>query len=164
MNKSYRDVLEILGAFAVAFIFYQALILATGSPLPIVSVVSDSMYHTSGFEKWWGSAEGFYTGHDITRQDFLSFTDFNGLSRGDLLLVVKPVNLQVGDIVIYQRDGTSITIVHRVIEISGDRIVTKGDNNAGPDQPITLGNVQGKVVFAVPVLGYPRYVLHIIGI
>ncbi len=164
MNKTYKDILEVVGAFAVAFLFYQFLILVTGTPLPIVSVVSDSMYHQEYFGSWWNVSSGYYDQHDITRQDFLTFTDFNGLSRGDLLFVVRPINLHIGDIVIYQRDSASMTIVHRVVELSGDRVVTKGDNNMGSDQPITLENVQGKVVFAIPILGYPRYLLHLVGI
>jgi signal peptidase I len=164
MKKYYRDVLEIAGAFAVAFLFYQFLIVITGTQLPIVSVVSDSMYHRDYFDDWWSSSGSFYDKHDITKQDFMSFTNFNGLSRGDLLFVVKPVNLHVGDIIIYQRDSSAMTIVHRVIETQGDKVVTKGDNNPDSDQPISLGNVQGRVVFAVPVLGYPRYLLHVMGI
>ena len=164
MKKSYHDVLEIVGAFAVAFLFYQAMILATGTQLPIVSVVSDSMYHRAYFNQWWGSSGKFYTGLGITSDQFKEFKDFNGLSRGDLLLVIKPQDLKVGDIVIYQRDAASFTIVHRVVQIDGDKIVTKGDNNPGPDTPIIRQNVQGKVVFAVPVLGYPRFLLHLVGI
>jgi signal peptidase I len=164
MNKPIRDILEVAGAFAVAFIFYQFLIIVTGTPLPIVSVVSDSMYHQGYFNVWWNASGGFYEKHDISKNDFTSFVDFNGLSRGDLLFVVKPLNLHVGDIVIYQRDSSGLTIVHRVIEVQGERIVTKGDNNYDSDPSITLPNVQGKVVFAVPVLGYPRYLLHVIGI
>ncbi len=165
MKKSkYRDVVEIVGAFVIAFLFYQFLILVTGTPLPIVSVVSDSMYHKQSFDKWWADNDDFYLGRDISKEKFLSFRNFNGLSRGDLLVVIRPENLKVGDIVIYQRSGSSFTIVHRIISIDAGTITTKGDNNAGPDQPVVKENLQGKVVFAVPVLGYPRFVLHLVGI
>ncbi len=164
MKKPYRDVLEIAGAFVVAFLFYQFLILATGTQLPIVSVVSDSMYHKSGFENWWAESGQYYEGAGIGREEFLQYKNFNGLSRGDLLAVLRPDNLGIGDIVIYQRDRNGITIVHRVVRIDGDTLVTKGDNNAGPDQPILRPDIQGKVLFAVPVLGYPRFALHLVGV
>ncbi len=164
MKKSHKDVVEVAGAFIVAFLFYQFLILATGSQLPIVSVVSDSMYHRWGYDQWWENSGNFYQNIEISKQEFLKFQNFNGLSRGDLLLVVKPADLKVGDIVIYQRSPRDVIIVHRVIEADGDKVITKGDNNPGADQPITRANMQGKVVFAVPVLGYPRYLLHVIGI
>lgn len=40
---SKKDVVEIALAFLVAWLFYQGLVFATGTELPIVSVVSDSM-------------------------------------------------------------------------------------------------------------------------
>jgi signal peptidase I len=163
-KSSYRDVIEIIAAFVVAFLFYQVLIFATGTRLPVVSVVSDSMYHTSSFDKWWDKSGKFYENLNINKTEFLKFRDFNGLSRGDLLFVMRPDNINIGDIVIYQRDTDSFTIVHRVVKIQGDELTTKGDNNQVTDQPIVKSNTQGKVVFAVPVLGYPRFLLHMLGI
>jgi SOS-response transcriptional repressor LexA len=163
-RNSYKDLLEIIGAFVVAFVFYQLLIFTTGTKLPIVSVVSDSMYHTGPFDSWWNQSGKFYEDRHIGRDQFLKFTDFNGLSKGDLLFVVKADDARAGDIVIYQRAGNSMTIVHRIIEINNENVVTKGDNNLYPDQPILKANIQGKVVFAIPVLGYPRFLLHMVGI
>ena len=39
----FKDVIEIVAAFIVAWLFYQGLTIVTGTSLPIVSVVSDSM-------------------------------------------------------------------------------------------------------------------------
>jgi len=163
-KSSYRDIVEIVVAFAVAFLLYQGLILATGTKLPIVSVVSDSMYHTTPFGTWWENSGKFYEDSGINESRFLSFHDFNGLSKGDLLFVVKAENVSIGDIVIYQRDPASFTIVHRVVKIDGDTITVRGDNNPVSDPPFQKQDLQGKVVFAVPVLGYPRYILHLFGI
>src|SRR3990167_8633745 len=99
MKKSHKDVLEVAAAFVAAFLFYQFLILATGSQLPIVSVVSDSMYHRWGYGQWWENSGDFYRNIEISKQEFLKFQNFNGLSKGDLLLVVKPSDLMAGDIV-----------------------------------------------------------------
>lgn len=43
-QRSYlRDMIEVIAAFFLAWLFYQGLAIAAGTPMPIVSVVSDSM-------------------------------------------------------------------------------------------------------------------------
>ncbi len=158
-----REAAEIVVAFIIAWLAYQGMAAVTGTPLPVVSVVSDSMYHTSHFDGWWEKSGDFYRNMNIDKPEFRSFHAPNGLSRGDLLFAVRPDNLEIGDIVIYNRlDG--LTIVHRVIEINGNRVVTKGDNNPVQDPAIDTSQIHGKMVFAMPVLGYPRYLLHLAGI
>src|SRR3989344_5563111 len=157
-----REVAEVVAAFVIAWLAYQGLAVLTGTPLPIVSVVSDSMYHTDHFDGWWTQSGGFYESIDINKAEFRSMPTANGLSRGDLLFVVRPDNLKVGDVIIYNRLGDFI--VHRVIEINGNYVITKGDNNAVQDQTINISQIQGKMVFAIPILGYPRFLLHLVGI
>jgi signal peptidase I len=67
--------------------------------------------------------------------------------------------------VIYQRSDVKYTIVHRIIDKNEEGYVIKGDNNPAPD-PGTVKKEQiiGKVLFAVPLLGYPRLALYAIGI
>ncbi len=128
-----RDVLEILIAFLIAWVFYQVLAFAAGTPMPIVSVVSESMEPV--------------------------------LHRGDLVFVVAPKDLRVNDVVIYQKEGTPFTIIHRIIEKRDDGYIIKGDNNPVPDRgTIKPSQINGKVLFAVPLLGYPRLALYAIGI
>lgn len=159
-----REVLEIIVAFFIAWLAYQFLALVTGTPLPVVSVVSDSMYHTAQFDEWWGANGRYYGDYSINKDGFRSFIAPNGLSRGDLLLVVRPDEPRIGDVLIYRRPGSDFTIVHRLVKTEKDFYVTKGDNNIQPDQPVAKQYVVGKVVFAVPILGYPRLVLHLVGI
>ncbi len=131
--KYLRDVLEIVFAFIIAWIFYQGLAFATGTSMPIVSVVSESMEPV--------------------------------LHRGDLVFVIKPNDLEVGDIVIYQKQGSQFTIIHRIIEKKEDGYIIKGDNNPSPDAGIVKHQqINGKVLFAVPLLGYPRLALYAVGI
>jgi len=139
MPEYLKDVSEIVIAFLVAWVFYQGLAFATGTSMPIVSVVSDSMEPI--------------------------------LHRGDLLFVLNADDPQVGDIVIYQRSDVKYTIVHRIIEIQQGGYIIKGDNNPGPDlapdgKPLIVKKEQivGRVLFAVPLLGYPRLALYVIGI
>jgi len=159
-----REVLEIIAAFVIAWLAYQLISLAAGTPLPIVSVVSDSMYHTSYFDAWWEQADGDYVAFDVTKEGFMKFPNANGLSRGDLLLVVRPDSPKIGDILIYRKLGSDFTIVHRLVKIENNTYIVKGDNNRVADPPVARDYAVGKVVFAMPVLGYPRLLLHLVGI
>lgn len=165
MKKSIqREVLEIVAAFIVAWLAYQLLAAVSGTPLPIVSVVGNSMYHTEYFDDWWDTSSEHYKQYGITREEFKKFPAPNGLSNGDLSVVVRADNPEIGDILIYRRFGLDFTVVHRLVEIGGDFYITKGDNNLAADPPVAKQHVVGKFVFAVPLLGYPRLVLHMVGI
>lgn len=73
------------------------------------------------------------------------------LSVGDLLIVVKADQYQVGDMVVYQTGGTGV--VHRIIAIDGDTVTTQGDANNAPDAAISLSQIKGKVAFSIPKVG-----------
>ncbi len=74
------------------------------------------------------------------------------LSVDDLLIVVPSDSYEVGDVVVYQTKR--IAIVHRIISINGDEIITRGDDNDKDDDPISINNIKGKVVYAIPFVGY----------
>jgi signal peptidase len=84
------------------------------------------------------------------------------LDPGALVLVQStsaPNQIQLGDIVEYKALSVNEDVVHRVIGIQqgseGVLFITKGDNNTSPDPaPVPYANVIGKVVFAVPFLGF----------
>lgn len=70
---------------------------------------------------------------------------------------VDPTSLVKDDIITFLRDGTGGTpVTHRITEVSEDgSFVTKGDANDSADGETVLpSEVQGKLVFAVPLLGY----------
>ncbi len=77
---------------------------------------------------------------------------------GDLVITKKmpAEEIQVGDIIKFYQDGKFV--VHRVIEIDNFdgqlTIITQGDNVNAPDDPITEGQVVGKVVVILPKVGY----------
>ena len=82
------------------------------------------------------------------------------LYRGDLIILVAPNDLKVKDVVIYQRPDISETIIHRIIEERDGGYIIKGDNNQVADPGIVRKNqILGKVIYAVPLLGYPRVLL-----
>ena len=82
------------------------------------------------------------------------------LYRGDLIILVAPNNLNVKDVVIYHRPELSETIIHRIIEEKDGGYIIKGDNNQVADPGIVKKEqILGKVIYAVPLLGYPRVLL-----
>ena len=76
-------------------------------------------------------------------------------SRGTLLIVKKEENLKEGDIVVYQ-SGKNL-IVHRIVRLDGNQVVTQGDANNVPDEPfdrkMIKGVAVGKVAYAGTVVG-----------
>jgi signal peptidase len=91
----------------------------------------------------------------------------NGISmepayeRGDLAIIqrnVDPATLAVGDVVQFD-DPSGRPVVHRIIAIenqaTGPIFTTQGDNNPRPDGALSAEAINGKVVFLVPILGWP---------
>jgi signal peptidase len=82
------------------------------------------------------------------------------LDVGDIAVTVqtRPETIKVGDIIQYWKEGEPAPIIHRVTEIykSGGttHIVTKGDANNAPDDPITPTQTVGKLVLTIPKLGW----------
>lgn len=124
-------ILAILAIYLILNVFLPS-VLSTKSPLMVV--VSESMTPT--------------------------------LNVGDIIIVMGKDTYQEQDIVVYRTLLYSKPIVHRVIGIENGYLITKGDNNQfsdpgaiAPKEGVTPGDVQGKVVFVIPKLGYPKYLL-----
>ena len=73
------------------------------------------------------------------------------LSVDDLVIVAEQSEYNEGDIVVYQ-DGNSL-VIHRIIAINGDTVITQGDANNTSDEPITLSAIKGKAVASIPFVG-----------
>jgi signal peptidase len=70
--------------------------------------------------------------------------------------------IAVGDIINFQ-NGKSIT--HRVVEVKKEGneyiFITKGDTNNSSDiNPVGASQVQGKVIFSIPYLGYLSFFMQ----
>ncbi len=63
--------------------------------------------------------------------------------------------IQTGDIVVYNRRSDDVSIIHRVVEITPEGMITKGDANPVSDG-LSVGrdNLYGKSLFHIPYLGY----------
>ncbi|MFP4567940.1 MAG: signal peptidase I [Candidatus Woesearchaeota archaeon] len=173
----------ILAFLIVKFIFYPLLSLALGSSLPLVAVTSSSMEHrvsSSGdvnsicgtsvdfsgrpsFDVWWSVCGKWYEENtNISFEEFKSFPMTRGFNKGDIILLVGTNNLEVGDVIVFQA-AKEYPIIHRIINISEDNIVTKGDNNQGlivdsqlNERRVSPSVVLGKAYLRIPYLGYVK--------
>ena len=75
----------------------------------------------------------------------------------DLIIVAEQDSYETNDIVVYQ--SGSILVVHRIISIDGESVVTQGDANPVADEPIEASLIKGKVIAIVPALGSAARVL-----
>jgi len=78
------------------------------------------------------------------------------------IAVIKPADpetLKVGDIIYFKIESESATTVtHRILNITNEGYITKGDANEDPDQWIVKKeNVIGKVIAVIPLIGYLGY-------
>ena len=73
------------------------------------------------------------------------------ISADDLVIIKATDSYNVNDIVLYQ-DGDSL-VIHRIIEIDGDTVTTKGDANNVADEPINKSQIKGVLVYDIAGLG-----------
>lgn len=73
------------------------------------------------------------------------------LSENDLVIVHEQDTYEKDDIVVYQ--SGSILVIHRIMSIDGDTVVTQGDANNAEDDPIALSEIKGKMVARLPKIG-----------
>ena len=79
------------------------------------------------------------------------------LSVGDLLIVREAEHYEVGDIVVYQ-SGT-IPVVHKIVSMDEETVVTRGDANNTNDEPFPVTALKGKVIRVIPKVGYGVWAL-----
>ena len=79
------------------------------------------------------------------------------LSVGDLLIVREEQAYAEGDIVVYQ--SGRMAVVHRIVEIGDDYVITRGDANTASDAPISPDAIKGRVIRILPLVGYPVWAL-----
>ena len=65
-------------------------------------------------------------------------------SVDDVIVVVKAKDYAVGDNVVYMSHG--MLIVHKIVYIDGDTVITQGTANNVADDPIGIDAIKGRVV------------------
>ena len=65
--------------------------------------------------------------------------------REDILHIIKTDDYKRGDIILF-KSNIDHYVLHRILKIKNDQIITAGDYNYFKDQPITREQVLGKLV------------------
>ena len=65
--------------------------------------------------------------------------------REDILHIIKTDDYKRGDIILF-KSNVDHYVLHRILKIKKDKIITAGDYNYFKDQPITREQVLGKLV------------------
>lgn len=64
-----------------------------------------------------------------------------------MVVPVKPEQLKIGDIVMFPSIREDVDfLLHRIVKTDGDRVLTMGDANRGPDGWIDKAEILGKAV------------------
>jgi hypothetical protein len=61
------------------------------------------------------------------------------------------LRINTGDVIFFSSDG--YPTIHRAVNVENGVITTKGDANPEPDEE-TITRVDGKLIFAIPKVGY----------
>ncbi len=149
-------IVNILLAFLIVkFLIYPGLGFALGTTHPVVAVVSGSMHHDDGFDKWYDEKGDWY---NFSKEDMRKWSFSNGFNKGDIMILKKAKDIEIGDIIVFN-GASSNPIIHRVVFIGEDYYQTKGDNNADSfgqlgEKNIKENQIVGKAIGRVPFLGY----------
>lgn len=143
----------------IQFIFFPLLSLITGTALPLVIVESCSMYHSTNIYDVLENP--IYGDYNLDINDAKSWAFGWGLNKGDIIFVISPDNIVVGDVIIFN-GGAANPIIHRVIKIDAHgKITTKGDHNNGllpTEINIESEQLIGKAVVGVPFVGWVKLI------
>lgn len=76
------------------------------------------------------------------------------------VVVIKPVDsetLEIGEVICYSFSESN-SITHRIVNITDEGFITKGDANEDQDyRPVKKEDVIGKVILVIPFVGYLGY-------
>lgn len=145
---------DILWAFAVALFLRVVFGFFLGTSFPFVAVMSSSMTHDiyamQNYYVWMQE-------HGFSQKQLASFPFPDGFSKGDALIIGAPKNIEVGDVILYINPKLGYPIIHRVINVTEEGYITKGDRNPAPDPWIVKKEwIKGKALIVIPLLGWIR--------
>lgn len=72
---------------------------------------------------------------------------------GDIIVIdTHSPKYEINDIItFYDVNGSFVT--HRIVDVNGGKMITKGDNNNSVDQDMDIDYIVGKYLFKIPFLG-----------
>lgn len=74
------------------------------------------------------------------------------IQRGTSIYACEEINgddIETGDIVMWYRNGTGPSVMHRVVEVREETIVTQGDNTDTSDPPVEKHHVMCRYLWHV---------------
>lgn len=148
----------LIALVVIKFIVFPVLTLITGSPLPLVIVESCSMYHQFDLDQIVQNK--IYSDNNLNYSNTSDWVLKNGFTKGDIIIVLGPKNLKVGDVIIFNAGQTN-PIIHRIVSINNGIYSTKGDNNFGQldaEKSISKDRILGKAVFKIPAIGWIKLI------
>ena len=82
------------------------------------------------------------------------------LKQGDIIFIknIAPEDIKVDDVIVWQQEERGF-VIHRVVKIKEDAIITRGDANTAEDPPVAFEKVVGKMLefrgnaLRIPYLG-----------
>ncbi len=178
----------------IKYIIYPVLGLLLGTSFPVVAVVSCSMQHEpttcwadcylkgqgdlnscadnrkilcgkESNEDYWKVCGGWYENKGITEEQFKTFQQSNGFRIGDIFVLKKAENIEVGDVIVYNNKINNAPIIHRVVGIENEYYQTKGDHNSAMfpfEEKIEREQIYGKVLLKIPYLGWVKVVFNML--
>ncbi len=169
-NSIWSWIVNIILAFLIIkFLVYPGLGLVFGTTHPVVAVVSGSMEHEGGFDNWWNTNCGdllqkeIYGEFEITQETFMEYKFKNGFNKGDIMIVLGPKNIGIGDVIVFNANTPMDPIIHRVVNITEENstyyYTTKGDYNCGFnnfEMSVPHEQLLGKAVLRLPFLGWVK--------
>jgi len=160
----------IIAFIVLMVVLFPLLKFVTGTTLPLVIVESCSMHHDEiGFEDILNKP--IYSQNGIVLEEAENWAFQRGLGKGDIIFVVRPTNIEVGDVLIFSPNAdarTSTPIIHRVVDGEAP-YGTYGDNNPAQlrrgNNPNNIDetNIQesqliGKAIFRIPAVGWIKLI------
>ena len=77
------------------------------------------------------------------------------LRPGDLVVTTRPATLRHGDVVLFREPTRRLAVVHRIMDVDGDAVITRGDNNRpGLTERVPVNSIEAKVRLRIPWLGH----------
>ena len=71
----------------------------------------------------------------------------------DFVIIKRPKEIKVNDIVAYKEKDSKSEILHRVVKIKDDEVITKGDANNTEDNPINRDQITGIYIGRIKYIG-----------
>jgi len=84
------------------------------------------------------------------------------LQPGDIVFL-GTFPYDIGDVIMWCNNQLNC-VLHRLVEIEGDAVITKGDANPLPDPPVSREMVRYKLLFSLPSYIWIPLYLGILGV